>query len=30
MRKGQVAAVGSHDQLLRESQAYRNIFERYK
>ena len=30
MRKGRVAAVGSHDQLLRESQAYRNIFERYK
>lgn len=30
MRKGRVAAVGSHEQLLRESQAYRNIFERYK
>jgi ATP-binding cassette subfamily B protein len=29
MRKGKVAAVGSHEQLLRESQAYRNIFARY-
>ncbi len=30
MRKGQVAAVGGHEQLLRESQAYRNIFARYE
>jgi ATP-binding cassette subfamily B protein len=29
MRKGQVAAVGTHEQLMRESQAYRNIFARY-
>jgi ATP-binding cassette subfamily B protein len=29
MRKGKVAAVGNHEQLLRESQAYRNIFARY-
>jgi ATP-binding cassette subfamily B protein len=30
MRKGQVAAVGTHEQLMRESQAYRNIFARYE
>ncbi len=30
MRKGRVAAVGTHEQLQRESPAYRNIFERYK
>ncbi len=30
MRKGQVAAVGTHDQLMRESQPYRNIFARYE
>ncbi len=30
MRKGRVAAVGNHEQLLRESQAYRNIFARYE
>ncbi len=30
MRKGQVAAVGGHEQLLRESHAYRNIFARYE
>jgi ATP-binding cassette subfamily B protein len=30
MRAGRVAAVGSHEQLLRESQAYRNIFARYE
>jgi ATP-binding cassette subfamily B protein len=30
MRKGRVAAVGSHEQLMRESQAYRNIFARYE
>ncbi len=30
MRKGQLSAVGTHEQLLRESQAYRNIFERYR
>lgn len=29
MRQGRVAAVGTHDQLMRESQAYRNIFARY-
>jgi ATP-binding cassette subfamily B protein len=30
MRKGQVAAVGTHEQLMRKSQAYRNIFARYE
>lgn len=30
MRKGRLAAVGNHEQLLRESQAYRNIFARYE
>lgn len=30
MRQGQVAAVGTHDDLMRESQAYRNIFARYE
>jgi ATP-binding cassette subfamily B protein len=29
MRGGRVAAVGSHDDLMRESQAYRNIFSGY-
>ena len=29
MRKGEVAAVGSHEQLMEESEAYRNIFARY-
>lgn len=30
MRKGAVAAVGSHEQLMRESQPYRSIFARYE
>jgi ATP-binding cassette subfamily B protein len=30
MRKGQVAAVGAHEELMRDSQAYRNIFARYE
>lgn len=30
MRKGQVAAIGSHEQLMCDSQAYRNIFARYE
>jgi ATP-binding cassette subfamily B protein len=30
MRRGRVAAVGSHDDLMRESEAYRNIFSRYE
>jgi ATP-binding cassette subfamily B protein len=30
MRQGQVAAVGAHDDLMRESEAYRNIFARYE
>ncbi len=30
MRKGRVAAVGTHENLMRESQAYRNIFARYE
>jgi hypothetical protein len=30
MRGGRVEAVGAHDDLMRESQAYRNIFSRYE
>ena len=30
MRKGRIAALGTHDQLMVESQAYRNIFARYE
>jgi ATP-binding cassette subfamily B protein len=30
MRRGRVAAVGSHEDLMRESQAYRDIFARYE
>jgi ATP-binding cassette subfamily B protein len=30
MRQGRVAAVGAHEDLMRESQAYRNIFARYE
>ncbi len=30
MRKGRVAAMGTHDRLMAESQAYRNIFARYE
>ena len=30
MRQGHVAAGGSHDDLMRESEAYRNIFARYE
>jgi ATP-binding cassette subfamily B protein len=30
MRKGKVAAMGTHDQLMVESPAYRNIFARYE
>ena len=30
MRKGRIAAVGTHGDLMRESQAYRNIFARYE
>ena len=30
MRKGRVAAVGTHEDLLRESGAYRSIFARYE
>ncbi len=30
MRQGGVAAVGTHEDLMRESQAYRNIFARYE
>jgi ATP-binding cassette subfamily B protein len=30
MRKGEVAAMGTHDQLMVESPAYRNIFARYE
>ena len=30
MRRGEVAAVGAHDELMRDSQAYRNIFGRYE
>jgi ATP-binding cassette subfamily B protein len=30
MRKGRVTAVGTHEQLLHDSPAYRNIFTRYE
>lgn len=30
LRQGQVAAVGSHEQLMRDSPAYRNIFAHYE
>jgi ATP-binding cassette subfamily B protein len=30
LRKGRVAAVGTHDQLMAESEAYRTIFARYE
>jgi ATP-binding cassette subfamily B protein len=30
MRKGSIAAVGTHQQLMTESPAYRNIFARYE
>ncbi|MDX1521331.1 MAG: ATP-binding cassette domain-containing protein, partial [Anaerolineae bacterium] len=30
LRAGQVSMVGTHDQLLQESLAYRNIFARYE
>ncbi len=30
MRKGEVAAIGSHEQLMEESPAYRTIFTRYE
>jgi ATP-binding cassette subfamily B protein len=30
MRKGRIAAMGTHDQLMAESDAYRNIFARYE
>jgi len=30
LRKGRVAMVGDHEQLLAESEAYRNIFARYE
>jgi ATP-binding cassette subfamily B protein len=30
MRQGRVAAAGAHEDLMRESQAYRNIFARYE
>ncbi len=30
MRKGRVAAMGTHDRLMAESQAYRSIFARYE
>jgi len=30
MRKGRVAAVGTHEQLMRDEPAYRNIFARYE
>ena len=29
MRKGRVAAIGSHEELMETSEAYRNIFARY-
>ncbi len=30
MRQGQVAAIGTHDELMQTSTAYRNIFARYQ
>jgi ATP-binding cassette subfamily B protein len=30
MRQGKLAAIGTHEQLMRESEAYRNIFARYE
>ncbi len=30
LRKGRVAMIGTHDTLLKESEAYRNIFARYE
>jgi ATP-binding cassette subfamily B protein len=30
MRQGRVAMVGTHETLLKESEAYRNIFARYE
>jgi ATP-binding cassette subfamily B protein len=30
VRRGRVAAIGTHQDLMRESQAYRNIFARYE
>jgi ATP-binding cassette, subfamily B, bacterial len=30
MRQGRVAAIGEHETLMRESEAYRNIFARYE
>jgi ATP-binding cassette subfamily B protein len=30
MRQGRLAAVGTHEQLMRDSEAYRNIFARYE
>ncbi|NLF14888.1 MAG: ABC transporter ATP-binding protein [Anaerolineaceae bacterium] len=30
LRSGRVAAVGSHEELLRDSEAYRDIFDRYE
>ena len=30
MRKGRVAAVGAHEELLQQSEAYRDIFARYE
>jgi len=30
LRRGQIAASGSHDELLKSSEAYRRIFARYE
>ncbi len=30
MRRGRVAAIGNHEELMRRSEAYRNIFARYE
>jgi ABC-type multidrug transport system fused ATPase/permease subunit len=30
MRGGQVAAIGTHEELMETSEAYRNIFARYE
>jgi ABC-type multidrug transport system fused ATPase/permease subunit len=30
LRRGEVAAIGTHDVLMQESAAYRNIFSHYE
>jgi ABC-type multidrug transport system fused ATPase/permease subunit len=30
LRRGRLAAVGSHEELMRDAAAYRRIFDRYE